>query len=56
VELSGVTVEGTALDLLIKAFFLPLYPDAKIGEPVDLDYKIDHVQIHPDAVRIAIKK
>jgi len=56
VELSGVGLEGTALDLLIKTFFLPLYPDAKIGEPVDLDYNIDHIQIRPDGLRITIKK
>ncbi len=56
VEMSGVGVEGTALDFLIKSFFLPLYPDAKIGEPVDLDFNIDHVQIRPDGLRIIIKK
>jgi len=56
VELSGVGVEGTVLDLLIKTFFLPLYPDAKIGEPVDFDYNIDHIQIRPDGLRIFIKK
>jgi hypothetical protein len=56
VEVSGVGVEGTALDFLIKSFFLPLYPDAKIGEPVDLDFSIDQVQIRPDGLRIAIKK
>ena len=56
VEISGVGVEGTALDFLIRSFFLPLYPDAKIGEPVDLDFNIDHVQIRPDGLRITIKK
>ena len=44
------------LDLLIKTFFLPLYPDAKIGQPVDFDYNIDHIQIRPDGLRIFIKK
>lgn len=56
VEMSGIGVEGTALDFLIKSFFLPLYPDAKIGEPVDLEFNIDHVQIRPDALRITVKK
>jgi hypothetical protein len=56
VELSSVSMEGAALELLIKTFFLPLYPDAKIGEPVDLDYNIDHLQIRPDGLRITIKK
>jgi hypothetical protein len=56
VEISGVSMEGAGLDFLIKTVFLPLYPDAKIGEPVDLDYKIDQVQIRPDGLRITIKK
>ena len=56
VEMSGYAVEGAPLDLLLKNFFHPLYPDAKIGEPVDLDYNIDNVQIRPDGVRIVIKK
>jgi len=56
VELSGVSMEGAGLELLIKAVFMPLYPDAKIGEPVDLDYNINHIQIHPDALRIYIKQ
>ncbi len=56
VEISGVGIEGTALDFLIKTFFLPLYPDAKIDEPVDLDFNIDRVQIRPDGLRITIKK
>jgi hypothetical protein len=56
VELSGVGMEGAVLDLLIRSFFLPLYPDAKIGEPVDFDYNVDHIQIRPDGLRIVIKK
>jgi len=56
VEISSVSMEGAGLDFLIKTFFLPLYPDAKIGEPVDLDYNIDHLEIRPDGLRIAIKK
>jgi hypothetical protein len=56
VELAGVSMEGAGLDFLIKNFFLPLYPDAKIGEPVDLDYNIDQLQIRPDGLRITIKK
>ena len=56
VEVSGVSVEGAVLDFLINNFFLPLYPNAKIGEPVDMDFDIDHFQIRPDGLRITIKK
>ena len=56
VELSGVSMEGASLDFLVKDLFMPLYPDAKIGEPFDLEYNIDHLQIRPDGLRITIKK
>ncbi len=56
VEVAGVSVEGAVLDFLINNFFLPLYPNAKIGEPVDMDFDIDHFQIRPDGLRITIKK
>jgi hypothetical protein len=56
VELSGVPVEGSILDFLIKNFFAPRYPDAKIDQPFDLDYNIDRIEIQPSGVRVAIKK
>ncbi len=56
VQISDVVANGTVLDFLIKTFFLPLYPDAKINEPFDLDYDIDSIAIHPAAVTVTIKK
>ena len=56
VQISDAVANGTVLDFLIKTFFLPLYPDAKIDEPFDLDYDIDSIQIHPSVVTVAIKK
>lgn len=56
VEISGASMEGTLLDYLVKGVFLPLYPDAKINQPFDLDYNIDRIELHPDAIRITIKK
>jgi hypothetical protein len=56
VELSGVAVEGAVLDFLIRTFYLPLDPDAKIGEPFDLDFDIDRIDIRPGGVRVTIKK
>ena len=32
-EIAGIAATGTVLDVLIKTFFMPLFPDAKIGEP-----------------------
>ena len=56
VELSNVAADGTLLDFLIKTFFLPLYPEAKINEPFDLGYNIDRIDIRPSGVRVTIKK
>ena len=56
VELSNVVADGTVLDFLLKTFFLPLYPDAKINEPFDLGYDIDRIDIRPSGVRVTIKK
>lgn len=56
VELSGVAANQTVLDFLIKTFFMPLYPDAKIDEPFDLDYDIDRIDITPKAATVTIKR
>ena len=56
VELSGVAMEGSILEFLIKQFIQPRYPDIKINQPFDLDYNIDHIEIQPSGVRVLIKK
>ena len=56
VELSGVAIDGSILDFLIKHFVQPRYPDIKLNEPFDLDFNIDHIEIQPTAVKILIKK
>ena len=56
VELSNVVATKTVLDFLLKAFFLPLYPDAHINEPFDLDYNIERIELRPGGARVVIKK
>ena len=56
VELSGVAMDGSILEFLIKQFIQPRYPDIKINQPFDLDYNIDHIEIQPSGVRVLIKK
>ncbi len=56
VELSGAVLEGTVLDLLIKTFFVPLYPDAKVNQPFDLEYNMDRIDFRPDGIRVTLKK
>ena len=56
VEIGGLAVSGTTLDFLIRTFFLPLYPNAKINEPFELADRIDHIDVTPADVRIYIRK
>jgi hypothetical protein len=56
VELSGVAIDGSILDFLIKHFVQPKYPDIKINEPIDLDFNMERIEIQPTGVRILIKK
>lgn len=55
-ELSGVAVDGSILDFLIKHFVQPRYPDMKVNEPFDLDFNIERIEIQSAAVRVIIKK
>lgn len=56
VEISGVAATGTVLDFLIKTFFMPLYPTAKIGEKFEIGYNIDRIDLRPTGVRVTMKK
>jgi hypothetical protein len=56
VEIGGLAVSGATLDFLIRTFFIPLYPNAKINEPFELADRIDRIDVTPAGVRIYIKK
>ncbi len=56
VQIGGAQATGSLLDLLVKTFFLPLYPDAHINEPFDLDYNMERIEIRPTGARVIIKK
>jgi hypothetical protein len=56
VDLSNATLSGKTLDFLIENFFRPQYPDAKIGEPFDLDFSMERIEIQPSGVRVFIKR
>jgi hypothetical protein len=55
VEINGRTISGRSLDLLIDMFVLPLYPEAKIGEPFELNRKVDHIEVAPGAARVYMR-
>lgn len=56
VEVSGVAVTGSVLDFMIKSFLLPLFPDARIGQPFQLGLGIDRLEVRPGAATVTLKK
>lgn len=54
VEISGLAIEGQALDFLIDNFLIPRYPEAAIGRPFELGHRIDRLDIQPKAVSVVI--
>ena len=56
VDLSGATLSGRTLDFLIDNFFRPRYPDAKIGEPFELEDSIERVEVQPAGLRVVMRK
>jgi hypothetical protein len=56
VELGEIAVSGAPLDFLIQAFFLPLYPNAKIGQPFRLADGLDRIEVQPGVARAVMKR
>jgi len=56
VEISGLAVSGRTLDVLIRTFVLPLYPNAKVNEPFQLDDNVDRIDVGPAGARAYIKR
>ncbi len=55
VEINGLGVSGSALDFLIRAFFMPLYPNAKINQPFELEDGVERVTVSPTGARVVMK-
>jgi hypothetical protein len=55
VEIDGITVQGAALDFLIQNYLLPNYPDAKVGKPFALDYRMDRFEVNPGIAYVVMK-
>ena len=56
VEVGTASLEGSLLNVLIKTFFTPLYPDAKINEPFDIGYNVDRIELRPEGIRVTVKR
>jgi hypothetical protein len=56
VEISQAAASGTLLEFLIQNFVQPVYPAAKINEPIELGNRVDRIDIRPTGVYVFIKK
>lgn len=56
VEIGRAVANQTVIDFLVKTFFTPLYPDAKINEPFDLDYNIERIEVQPSGAKVTIRR
>jgi len=54
VEISGMSMEGAALDFLIQHFLLGLYPNAVVGRPFTLGHRVERVDIRPRGVTVVV--
>ncbi len=54
VEIGGVAIKGRALEMLIRTFVTPLYPQAKVGQTFELGYNMDRIELQPGMARVVI--
>lgn len=53
-SISGVEIDGGTLDFLIQNFIVPFYPEAMVGQPVPLGFRIDRLQLGPAGVGVVM--
>ncbi|MFN7918860.1 MAG: hypothetical protein U0Q16_02115 [Bryobacteraceae bacterium] len=56
VEVAGVPVSGSLMQLLIDYYIVPRYPEVVIGKPFELRHKVDRIDISPRGVNVVIRK
>jgi len=53
-SISGLEIDGSTLDFLIQNFVIPFYPEAMVGRPVEMGFRIDRLQVAPAGVAVVI--
>jgi hypothetical protein len=54
VEISGMVMEGAALDFLIQHFLLGLYPNAVVGRPFTIGHRLERLDVRPRGVTVVV--
>jgi len=52
--ISGIEIDGRTIEFLIQNFIEPFYPEAVVGRPVAMGYRIDRLQVAPAGVGVVI--
>lgn len=52
--ISGIEIDGGTVEFLVRNFVQPLYPEAAVGRPFDLGYRIEKLDLQPRAVTVLI--
>ena len=54
VQVGGASLKGRALDLLVRTFVLPLYPNAKVGSQFELGYNVDRIELKQGLAQVTM--
>jgi hypothetical protein len=54
VEVGGVAIRGRALEMLIRTFVSPLYPQARVGQSFELGYNMERIELRAGQARVVI--
>ncbi|MDX1980081.1 MAG: hypothetical protein SFV51_07425 [Bryobacteraceae bacterium] len=54
VEIGGTSLKGRTLDLLIRTFLTPLYPQAKPGQSFELGYDMERIDLKPGRAEVTM--
>jgi hypothetical protein len=54
VEVSGIALDGSTLDFLIRNVLVPMYPNAVVGRPFELGDRIERLDVQPAGVGVVI--
>jgi hypothetical protein len=53
-SISGLEIDGRTLDFIIQNFVVPFYPEATVGRPVAMGFRIERLQLAPAGVGVLI--
>jgi hypothetical protein len=53
-SISGLEIDGSTLNFIIQNFIVPFYPEAMVGRPVAMRFRIERLQLAPAGVGVVI--